>query len=86
MQENNDIKSYLTNNAWLEVKYYIVEVMKDSLKSDIANANYYACLNDGSINSSVTEQEVVYLSFYAKALTWSSTLMSSWSRKLTQLE
>ena len=79
-------KSYLTNNAWLEVKDYIVEVTKDSLKSDIANANYYTCLNDGSIDSSIIEQEVVYLSFYAKALTWSSTLMSSWSRKLTQLE
>ena len=42
---------------------YIAEVTKVFLKIDIANANYYACLIDGSTNSSVIEQEVVYLLF-----------------------
>ena len=42
---------------------YIAEVTKVFLKTDNANANYYACLIDGSTNSSVIEQEVVYLLF-----------------------
>ena len=67
LQEKSGIKrigkAYLTNNACEEFTDYIAEVTKDSLKTDIANANYCACLNNGSTNSSVIEQEVVYLFF-----------------------
>ena len=67
LQEKSGIKrigkTYLTNNPCEEFTDYIAEVTKDSLKTDIANANYCTCLNNGSTNSSVIEQEVVYLFF-----------------------
>ena len=67
LQEKRGIKkigkAYLTNNACAEFTDYIAEVTKDSRKTDIANANYCACLNNGSTSSSVIEQEVVYLFF-----------------------
>ena len=37
--------------------------MKKSLAESVANARYFACLGDGSTDSSVTEQEVVYVLF-----------------------
>ena len=42
---------------------YIGGGIKKSLAESIANARYLACLNDGSTDSSVTEQEVVYVLF-----------------------
>ena len=67
LQEKTGIKNigkaYLTKNGCKELTDYIVEVTKVFLKTDIANANYYACLIDGSTNSSVIEQKVVYLLF-----------------------
>ena len=57
LQEKNGIKNickaYLTYNAFAELTDYRVEVTKDSLKTDIANVNHYACLNDGSTDLSV---------------------------------
>ena len=35
--------------------------MKKSWAESAANARYFACLIDGSTDSSVTEQEVVYV-------------------------
>ena len=62
MQEKNGIKNigkaFLTNSACEELTDYIAELTKVLLKTDIANANYYACLIDVSTNSSVIEQEV----------------------------
>ena len=67
LQEKNGIKNiskaYLTNNTCSEFTDYITEVTKDSLKTNIANTNYYTCLNDGRTNSSIIEQETVYLLF-----------------------
>ena len=67
LQEKNGIKNiskaYLTNNTCSEFTDYITEVTKDSLKTNIANTNYYTCLNDGRTNSSIIEQEIVYLLF-----------------------
>ena len=37
--------------------------MKKSLAESVAIARYFACLSDGSTDSSVTEQEVVYVLF-----------------------
>ena len=66
-QKKNGIKNigkaYLTNNACAEFTDYIAEVTNNSLKTDIAKASYYACLIDGSTDSSIIEQEVVYLLF-----------------------
>ena len=42
---------------------YIGGKMKKSLAESVANARYFACLGDGSTDSSVTEQEVVYVLF-----------------------
>ena len=44
-----------------KIHNYIAEVTKDSLKTDITNANYDACLNNGNADLSIIEQEVVYL-------------------------
>ena len=38
--------------------------MKKSLAESVANARYFTCLSDGNIDSSVTEQEVVYILFF----------------------
>ena len=37
--------------------------MKKLLAESVANARYFACLSDGSTDSSVTVQEVVYVLF-----------------------
>ena len=67
LQEKNGTKNigqaYLVNTACAEFTDYIVEVTKDSLETDIANANYYACLNDESTDSRTIEQDIVYLLF-----------------------
>ena len=41
----------------------IARVTKDSLKYDLGNANYFCVLSDGSTDSSVTEEELVYVLF-----------------------
>ena len=45
---------------------FIGNVLKDSFKRDIANARYYCILNDGISDSSVTEQELVYVLFLSE--------------------
>ena len=40
---------------------YIGGEMKKSLAESVADARYFSCLSDGSTDSSVTEQEVVYV-------------------------
>ena len=42
---------------------YIGGGMKKSLAESVAYARYFACLSDGSTDSSVTEQDVVYVLF-----------------------
>ena len=41
----------------------IGKVTQDSLKKDLANAQYFCVLSDGSTDSSVIEEELVYLLF-----------------------
>ena len=41
----------------------IGKVTMDSLQKDLANAHYFCILSDGSTDSSVTEEELVYLLF-----------------------
>ena len=42
---------------------YIVGEMKKSLAESVANARYFTFLSDVSTDSSVTEQEVIYVLF-----------------------
>lgn len=37
--------------------------MKETLSKDLANARYFACLNDGSTDTSVIEQEMLFVLF-----------------------
>ena len=42
------------------------QVIKDNMVQDLLNAKYYSVLMDGSTDSSVTEQELIYLLFLGK--------------------
>ena len=55
----------LTLQITLEQNSQIIlrKLLEDSLNTDIANVNYYACLSDGSIDLSVIEPDVAYLLF-----------------------
>ena len=53
-------KAYLTKCA--EFTKYIAHVTRAELDNDLKNCNYFTCLNDGSTESSITEQEVIYVS------------------------
>ena len=65
LQEKNGIKDigkgYLTNKSCTEFTDFIAKVQLDTLKQDLAKVNYYTCLSDGSTDSSITEQEVIYV-------------------------
>ena len=54
------LKYELRNQAALFMDYIGGE-MKKSLAESVADARYFSCLSDGSTDSSVTEQEVVYV-------------------------
>lgn len=58
------IKSHYNNDRTAATfTDYIGKVMKESLTADLAKSRYYACLNDGSTDSAVIEQEMVYVLF-----------------------
>ena len=42
------------------------QVLKDNMVQDLLNAKYYSILMDGSTDSSVTEQELIYILFLSK--------------------
>ena len=66
MIKNNiqGIKSHYNNDRTATAfTDYIGRVVKDSLATDLAKSRYYACLNDGSTDSTVIEQEMVYVLF-----------------------
>ena len=54
-------KSYLNDRAAAQFIHSIAETMKSNLSKDLANCRYYSVLNDGSTDSSTTEQELVYI-------------------------
>ena len=55
--------SYSTPNASAYFADYIGKVMRESLKKLISKANYFSVLSDGSTDSAVTEQEMIYVLF-----------------------
>ena len=40
---------------------YISKSIKSKLADDLTSCNYYSCLNDGSLDSGATDQEVVFV-------------------------
>ena len=66
LHEKNGVgvgKSYLHDRAAANFTFHIAEVTRESLKTDLANANFYSVLNDGSTDSGVIEQELIYVLF-----------------------
>lgn len=56
----------VTNFTCANFTDYIAQVSRDSLAKHISNARFYACLNDGSTDASVTEQELVYVLYLSE--------------------
>ena len=79
MQKKNGVqnvgKAYLTDRKCAEFTEYISKSIKSKLADDLASCNYYSCLNDGSTDSSVTEEVVLvlFLKEGTPALKYSST-------------
>ena len=65
LQEKNRVKdigkAYLTDKKCAEFTKYIAHVIRTKLDNDLKNCNYFTCLNDGSTDSSITQQEVIYV-------------------------
>ena len=55
--------SYLTLDAAAYFADYIGKVMREDLQELICKANYFSVLSDGSTDSSVSEQELIYILF-----------------------
>ena len=55
-------KAYLTTDKkCAECTKYIAHVVRTELDNDLKNCNYFTCLNDVSTDSSITEEEVIYV-------------------------
>ena len=56
-------KAYLTDKKCAEFTKYIAQVIRTELEldNDLKNCNYFTCLNNGSTDSSITKQEVIYV-------------------------
>ena len=69
-EKKNHVKnignSYVTDRACAVFTDYIGKVTKESSAEDLANARYYSVLSDGSTDSAVIEQEVVYVLYLSK--------------------
>ena len=66
LQHKNGIKkfqSYVTNRAAADFTDCIAEVKKEDLIKAISTSNYFSLLTDGSTDSAVIEEEVLYLLF-----------------------
>ena len=55
--------SYGNANASAYFGYYIGKVLHEDLKNLISKSNYYLVLSDSSTDSSLTEQETIYILF-----------------------
>ena len=70
LEKKNHMKnisnSYVTDRACAVFTDYIRKVTKESFAKDFANARYYSVLSDGSTDSAVIEQEVVYVLYLSK--------------------
>ena len=59
-------KAYLTTDKkCAKCTKYIAHVVRTELDNDLKNCNCFTCLNDVSTDSSITEEEVIYV-FYVK--------------------
>ena len=70
-EKNPDVKfrgSYRNERAAANFVDTCGEILKDELITDLKNANYYSVLMDGSTDSSVIEQELVYVLFLDKGV------------------
>ena len=56
-------KAYFTDKKCAEFTKYIAHVIRTELDNDLKNCNCVTCLNEGSTDSSITEQEVIYVSY-----------------------
>ena len=66
LQHKNSIKksqSYVTDRAAVDFTDCIAEVKKEDLIKAISTSNYFSLLTDGSTDSAVIEEEVLYLLF-----------------------
>ena len=66
LQEKNGVKfcgSYQNEQAAANFVDNCGEVLKESFVEDLLRANYYSILMDGSTDSSVIEQELIYVLF-----------------------
>ena len=63
LQEKNGVrdirKAYLTDKKCAEFTKYIAHVTRIELDNDLKNCNYFTDVNEGSTDSSITEQEVI---------------------------
>ena len=59
-------KSYCNDRQCAVFTEYIAEVSRDSLAKHLANARFFSCLNDGSTDASILEQELVYVLFLSE--------------------
>ena len=70
-EKNPDVKfcgSYRNERAAANFVDTCGKILKDELITDLKNANYYSVLMDGSTDSSVIEQELVYVLFLDKGV------------------
>ena len=70
MQKENGVqnigKTYLTDWKCAEFTKYVSKSINLKLADDLTSCNYYSSLNDGITDSSVTEKEVIFVSFWKK--------------------
>ena len=71
LHEKNRVKvgtSYLNDSAATDFTFHIGEVTHESLQKDLAKANFYSVLNDGSTNRGVIEQELMFVLFLNESI------------------
>ena len=65
LQEKNRVrdigKAYLTDRKCAEFTKQIAHVIRTELENGMKNCNYFTCLNDGSTDSNITKQDVIYV-------------------------
>ena len=70
-EKNPDLKfcrNYRNERAAADFVDNCGGILKESLVNDLLNTNYYSVLKDGSTDSSVVEQELVYIIFLNKGV------------------
>ena len=68
----NFVSSYGNADASAYFGDYIGKALREDLKNLISKSNYYSVLSDGSTDSSVTEQETIYILLFVEAFLFSN--------------